>query len=187
MSIPKGWKVDPAAAYLHITTNNTIKGTEYHAIPDAGDVPIIADMSSDFYSRKVDWSKFGMAYGGAQKNLGPAGASLVLIRKDMVEKARRDLPAYLRYDIHFDKESMYNTPPMFQIYMIGNTLEWVQSQGGLDAMDKLADERAGLIYGTMEKYPDYFSCPVAKEDRSRMNVCFRLPNEDLEKKFAGAE
>ncbi len=183
MYIPKGFTVDPNAAYLHITTNNTIKGTEFHEIPDAGNVPIFADMSSDFMSRGVDWQKFGFVYGGIQKNLGPAGLSLVIIRDDMLEKVNKNLPAYLRYDLHADKYSMYNTPPMFQIYMMKLTLEWVKEMGGLEAMNKLADERSNLIYGVIDEHNDYFSCPVTKEDRSRMNICFRLPNEDLEKKF----
>ena len=180
---PKGYTVDPAAAYLHITTNNTIEGTELHQLPDAGNVPIFADMSSDFLSRAVDWSKIGIAYGGAQKNLGPAGMAVVIIRDDILAKANKALPAYLRYDLHVDNNSMYNTPPMFPIYMMKLTLDWVKAQGGLKAMDKLADERANILYGAIDSNNAYYRCPVAKEDRSRMNVVFRLPTEELEATF----
>ena len=183
MAIPKDFSVDPEAEYLHITTNNTIKGAQWSKLPETGGVPIVADMSSDYLSRRVDWSKIGLAYGGAQKNLGPAGMALVIIRSDFLEKASRDLPAYLRYDIHAEKNSMYNTPPMFQVYMMKLDLEWVRENGGIDQMDKRADERSGMIYDVIEKYGNYFRCPVNTEDRSRMNVCFRLPNEELEKKF----
>lgn len=180
---PKGYTVDPAAAYLHITTNNTIEGTELRSLPDAGNVPIFADMSSDFLSYAVDWSKIGIAYGGAQKNLGPAGMAVVIIRDDILAKHNKALPAYLRYDLHADNNSMYNTPPMFPIYMMKLTLDWVKAQGGLKAMDQLADRRAGILYGAIDNNSGYYRCPVAKEDRSRMNVVFRLPTEELEALF----
>ncbi len=183
MTIPKDFKVDPKAAYLHLTTNNTIKGTELHKLPETNGVPIFADMSSDFMSRKVDWSRIGLAYGGIQKNLGPAGMSLVIIRNDILEKARTDIPSYLRYDLHASKDSMYNTPPMFQIYMMKLVLEWVRDNGGLEGMDKRADERSNIVYKAIDDNSTYFRCPVNREDRSRMNVCFRLPSEELEAKF----
>lgn len=183
MTIPKDYTVSKDALYLHITTNNTIKGTQYHKLPETNGVPIIADMSSDFLSRPVEWNKIGLAYGGAQKNLGPAGMAIVIIRDDMMEKANKDLTAYMRYDIHADKYSMYNTPPMFPIYMMNLVLEWVRDNGGLEQMDKNADERCNIVYSIIDEYGDYYSCPVNKKDRSRMNVCFRLPSEDLEKKF----
>ncbi len=182
-AIPKDFKVSADATFFHLTTNNTIRGTEWHTMPETGTVPIFADMSSDFMSRKVDWSKIGIAYGGVQKNLGPAGLSLVIMRKDILEKANQNLPAYLRYDLHASKDSMYNTPPMFQIYTVKLVLEWVRDNGGLAQMDKWADERSGLIYNVMDKYPEYYRCPAVKEDRSRMNVCFRLPTEELEAQF----
>ena len=183
MSIPKDFTVDPEAAYLHITTNNTIKGTQWHKLPETSGVPIVADMSSDFLSREVDWSKIGLAYGGAQKNLGPSGMAVIIIREDFLEKSNPQLPAYLRYDIHAGKYSMYNTPPMFPIYMMKLVLEWVRDNGGLEGMDKNAAERSEIIYGVIADNADYFSCPVNAADLSRMNVCFRLPNEELEKKF----
>lgn len=183
MKIPKGFTVSPDAAYLHITTNNTIKGTEYHVIPDSGSVPLVADMSSDFLSRPVDWARYGLVYGGAQKNLGPSGLCVVIISDAFLSRSNEALPAYLRYDLHAGADSMYNTPPMFQIYMLKLVLEWVIQQGGLVAMDRAADERSQLLYSLFDQYPEYYRCPVAREDRSRMNVCFRLPSEDLEKKF----
>lgn len=180
---PKNFTVDPAAAYFHITTNNTIEGTELHKLPDTGAVPLFADMSSDFLSRPVDWNKVAIAYGGAQKNLGPAGLAVIIMRDDILAKANKALPAYLRYDLHADNNSMYNTPPMFPIYMMKLTLEWVKKVGGLAEMDRRADERANLLYHAIDSHGSYYRCPVVKEDRSRMNVVFRLPSEDLEKKF----
>ncbi len=183
MEIPKDFTVSQDAEYLHITTNNTIKGTQWKTLPDAGDVPIIADMSSDYMSRSVDWSKIGMAYGGVQKNLGPSGMSVVIIRQDFLDKSNQSLPAYLRYDIHAPKYSMYNTPPMFPIYIMKLVLEWVRYKGGLKQMELNAEERSSIIYNVIDDSDNYFSCPVAVEDRSKMNLAFRLPSEDLEKKF----
>jgi phosphoserine aminotransferase len=183
--IPRDFKVDPQAEFLHITTNNTIRGTAWTFLPETGDVPIFADMSSDILSRKIDWPRFGLIYAGAQKNLAPAGLTLVIIRKDILEKANKKLPAYLRFDLHADNNSLYNTPPMFQIYFMKLFLEWVKQQGGLAEMDKRAGERARIIYEAIDGSNGYYSSPAAKEDCSRMNICFRLPNEDLDKKFLG--
>jgi phosphoserine aminotransferase len=183
MTIPKDWKASPDAAYVHITTNNTIKGTQWQTLPDVGNTPLIADMSSDFMSKPVDWAKIALAYGGAQKNLGPAGMAVVIIRDDMLAKASKNVPAYMRYDLHAENNSMYNTPPMFQIYMLKLVMEWVKDVGGLAQMEKNAELRSNLIYNVIDQYGDYYSCPVNKADRSRMNLCFRLPTEDLEKKF----
>ncbi len=183
--MPTGDEMKPGdgAAYLHITSNETIGGIEMQELPDTGSVPLVADMSSHIMSRPVDFSKLAMAYGGAQKNLGPAGVSFIIMRKDLIEKCNEAVPAYLSYKIHSSKGSLYNTPPVFGIYMIKLTLDWVKAQGGLAQMEKNAIQRSSLIYGTMDKSDGWYKCPMAEPTRSRMNVCFRLPTEDLEKKF----
>ncbi len=180
---PADLKLDPDAAYLHMTSNETIGGIQWHEFPDAGKVPIVCDMSSDFMSRRLPADKFGLIYAGAQKNAGPAGVAVVIIRDDMVERCPEDLPAYLSYKIHHAKDSLYNTPPAFAIYMVNLVMQWVKDEGGLAAMEKLADERSGLIYGAMEKDSGFYRCPVPAHCRSKMNVVFRLPSEELEKKF----
>jgi len=180
---PNELKVGKDAAYLHICSNETIGGIEYHQLPETGDVPLIADMSSHIMSRPVDWGKLPMGYAGAQKNLGPAGMALVIMKKDLVEKCKEGLPAYLSYKIHASKDSLYNTPPVFPIYIMKLTLDWVKSVGGLAEMEKRALARSGMIYDTIDNSDGWYRCPVERESRSRMNVCFRLPTEDLEKKF----
>ena len=176
-------KVTPGAAYLHITSNETIQGIEWHDFPDTGDVPMIADMSSDIMSRPLPVEKFGMIYAGAQKNLGPAGVALVILREDLLERCPDTLTAYLNYKTHVDKNSLYNTPPVFSIYALKLVMEWVKAQGGVSAMAGLAEKKSSLLYDTMAQSNGYYSCPVDEASRSRMNVVFRLPNEDLEKKF----
>ncbi len=175
--------VSPDAAYVHLTTNETIGGVEYTDLPNTN-VPIVADMSSHIMSRPIDVSKFALIYAGAQKNLGPAGLTVVVIRKDFMEQGRADLPVYLRYSTHAGEAiSMYNTPPVFAIYMMKNVLEWVNEVGGLAEMNRRADIRSKLIYDVIEASDGYYRCPVQKGSRSRMNVPFRLPTEELEKKF----
>ncbi|MBN2494458.1 MAG: 3-phosphoserine/phosphohydroxythreonine transaminase [Deltaproteobacteria bacterium] len=176
-------KLDPKAAYLHMTSNETIGGVQWQSFPDAGRVPIICDMSSDFVSRKIPVEKFGMIYAGAQKNAGPAGVAIVILREDMLERCPEDLTAYLSYKTHWNTDSLYNTPPVFAIYMVKLTMEWLEEQGGLDAAEKMADERAGLIYGAIDEHGEFYRCPVPEHCRSKMNVVFRLPSEELEKKF----
>lgn len=180
---PSEIKVSDNAAYLHITSNETIGGIEFQEYPDTGSVPLVADASSHIMSRPIDVSKFGIIYGGAQKNLGPAGLAFVIIRKDIVENAEEGLPAYLSYKTHAPKESLYNTPPVFAIYMLKLTLDWVKEVGGLAEMEKRAIQRSGMIYKTIDESDGWYNCPMDKASRSRMNVCFRCPNEDLEKKF----
>lgn len=184
LSIPKDYPISPDAEYLYLTTNNTIVGSEFHVYPDTGDVPLILDMSSDILTREVDWSRIGLAFAGLTKNLGPGGMAVVIISKDLLKKANRNLTSYLRYDIHNEHNSMYNTPPMFCIYLMKLILEWTRENGGLDQMDKNADLRANMIYGVLDEYKDYYNCPVAREDRSRTNICWTMPTEELEKKFA---
>jgi len=184
-SIPKqeDLDLDNNAVYCHVTSNNTIFGTQWRSFPDTGSVPLVGDMSSDILSRRFDTSRFGVIYAGAQKNLGPSGVTIVAIREDMMEKANEGLLTLLNYKTHIDKNSLFNTPPCFAIYMVNLSLKWVKERGGLDAMEKENNEKAKLIYGTIDGNKDFFRCPIEPESRSFMNVVFRLPNEDLEKKF----
>ncbi len=181
--IPKEWKLSENAAYLHITTNNTIRGTEWKIDPDVpADVLLIADMSSNFLSKPLDFSKYDMIYGGAQKNIGPAGATFVILKKSMLEKINPNLPTMMNYNTHVSKDSMFNTPPTFSIYVIGEILKWIEGNGGLMGMQKINEEKAAYIYDVIDN-SDFYEGTVVKEDRSLMNIPFRLPTEDLEKKF----
>ncbi|PLX12320.1 MAG: 3-phosphoserine/phosphohydroxythreonine transaminase [Marinilabiliales bacterium] len=187
---PKGFNIPDDVDYVHITTNNTIRGTEIFEDIDVK-APLIADMSSDFISRPVDVSKYAMIYGGSQKNLGPAGVTFVIIRNDMLEKvvADRKIPSMLQYGIHVENGSMFNTPPVVNIFAVRETLKWVKSMGGVVAMEKLAKERAELLYNAIDE-SNMFESPVQKEDRSRMNIVFVMKEQYKEKeadfvKFAG--
>jgi phosphoserine aminotransferase len=177
------YQVGDDAAYVHICGNETIGGIEYHEYPDTGAVPLVSDMSSHIMSRPIDWGKLDLAFAGAQKNLGPAGMALVIIHKTLLEKCRDGLPAYLSYKIHAGKDSLYNTPPVFAIYMMKLTVDWVKEQGGLAEMEKRALARSGALYDTIDRSDGWYRCPVDAASRSRMNVCFRLPTEELEAKF----
>ncbi len=180
--IPKEYTLSENPAYLHITTNNTIRGTEYKTDLDLGEVPLIADMSSNMMSKPIDVSKYAVIYAGAQKNIGPAGATLVIIRKDMIEKINPNLPTMMDYNTHLAKGSMFNTPPTFTIYVIGKVLKWIQDNGGLEGMQKRNIEKANYIYDVIDN-SDFYIGTVVKEDRSLMNIPFRIANPDLEKKF----
>lgn len=171
------------AAYLHICYNNTIFGTEWKYIPETNGIPLIADMSSDMLSRPVDFSKFSMIYAGVQKNLGPAGVCLVAIRKSMIEKVPCHLPMMLRYDTYAKNNSLYNTPPAFGIYMVGKVVSWIKRNGGLKQMAERNAEKAAIVYDAIDQSSGYYRGHAEKESRSLMNVTFRLPTEDLEKKF----
>lgn len=171
------------AAYLHITSNNTIKGTQYDEFPETGDVPLVADMSSDICSRRRDFSRFSLIYAGAQKNLGPAGVTMVVIRDDLLAKCKDGLPTMFDYRTHAEKSSAFNTPPVFAVYVVNLVLEWVKSQGGLGAVEKVNRAKQDAIYGVIDANPDYFRSPVDRASRSWTNVVFRLPSEELEKKF----
>ncbi len=175
-------KLQANTRYLHITTNETIGGIRYAEFPDV-DVPLIADMSSEYMARPLPWDKFDLVYGGAQKNLGPAGLTIVFIRKSILENCNQNIGRYLRYDIHESKGSMFNTPPVFPIYMYGKVLKWMKAQGGLSAIEKLATEKAGMVYSAIDSSDGYYNCPVDHNSRSHMNVVFRLPTEELEQKF----
>ena len=171
------------AAYLHITTNETIGGVQYKTFPATGAVPLVADMSSDILSRPLDLSQFSLIYAGAQKNLGPAGVTVVAVKKDFLERAAETVPAYLSYKTHAKADSLYNTPPVFAIWALGLVGDWVAEQGGLDAVAKANAEKAGTLYALMDASDGFYRCPVDPSVRSTMNVVFRLPSEELEKRF----
>lgn len=175
--------LDPTAAYVHLTSNNTIKGTQFHSFPDVGEVPLVADMSSDFLWRPFDANRFHLIYAGAQKNVGPSGVTVVVLRKSWLERANTKLPTMLKYATHAAKESLYNTPPSFSIYIVRNVLDWVKAEGGLAAMEKRNRAKGDLLYSAIDGHPDFYRCPVEKAHRSYMNVVFRLPSEELEAKF----
>lgn len=178
--------LDPEAAYVHITTNNTIFGTQWHTLPDTGAVPLVADMSSDIMARPLDVSRFGLIYAGAQKNLGPSGLVLVIVRKALVEAGRRDVPVIFQYRTHAENRSLYNTPPTFGVYMLRNVLACYAEAGGLEAMERHNRRKAELLYGVIDERPELFRCPVSPESRSWMNVVFTLPTPELESRFLAA-
>jgi phosphoserine aminotransferase len=181
--IPKDPPVTPGAAYLHLTSNNTIEGTQWFTFPDAGNVPLVADMSSDILSRPIDVRPFGLIYAGAQKNLGPAGVTLVIIRDDLLERVPKDVPTMLRYSTHAEKNSLYNTPACFAIYMVELVLKWLEeTAGGLETIEKVNREKAALLYSVIDGGA-FYSGTAEPDSRSFMNVTFRLPDESLEKKF----
>jgi phosphoserine aminotransferase len=172
------------AAYLHITSNETIAGVQYQEFPDTGDVPLIADMSSDILSKPIDVSKFGLIYAGAQKNLGPSGVTVVIIREDLLEGLPKGLPTMLRYDIHSKNKSLYNTPPSFSVYMVNLVLKWLKEQGGLAVVDQRNQEKAKLIYDAVDQSGGFYKGAAHADSRSLMNITFRLASEELEKLFA---
>ncbi len=173
----------PDADYVHICFNNTIYGTKYNYIPDTGDIPLVADMSSCILSEPVDVSKFGMIYAGAQKNMAPAGLTVVIIREDLLGKERDITPVMLNYKIIADNDSMYNTPPCYPIYVAKLVFEWVRDLGGLEAMKKHNEKKAAILYDYLDKQ-DYYIAPVEKDSRSMMNVTFVTGDAELDKKFA---
>ncbi|MBE6560790.1 MAG: 3-phosphoserine/phosphohydroxythreonine transaminase [Ruminococcaceae bacterium] len=172
----------PDADYVHICYNNTIYGTRFNYIPDTGDIPLVADMSSCILSEPVDVSRFGMIYAGAQKNMAPAGLTVVIIREDLLGNARPDTPAMLDYKIAAENDSMYNTPPCWPIYVAGLVYDWILELGGLDAMKAINEKKAAILYDYLDSQ-DYYLAPVEKASRSMMNVTFVTGNEDLDKKF----
>jgi phosphoserine aminotransferase len=179
---PTEWEISQNASYAYICTNNTIEGTQFHFFPESADVPLIADMSSDIMSRPVDVSKFGLIFAGAQKNLGPAGVTLVILRKDLMKREPAKLPAILRYSTHAEEKSLYNTPPSFAVYMVGLVTEWLKKQGGLEAIERINTAKSQALYEAIDS-TTYYHGTAEAGDRSKMNVTFRLPAEDLEKKF----
>jgi len=170
-------------AYVHVTSNNTIYGTQWSKFPETGEVPLIADMSSDIMSKPIDVSKFDMIYAGAQKNLGPSGVTIVIARKDFLAKANTEIPTILKYSTHAESNSLYNTPPTFGIYMLGEVLKWMEENGGLTALAKQNEEKAKLIYDAIDNSNGFYTGHASKESRSLMNITFRVADEELEKQF----
>ncbi|MCW5636240.1 MAG: 3-phosphoserine/phosphohydroxythreonine transaminase [Rubrivivax sp.] len=182
------WKLDPEAAYVHICSNETIGGVQYHFVPDVGpDVPLVADMSSDILSRPVDVAKFGLVYAGAQKNIGPAGLTIVIVREDLLGQPHPALPSAFDYKTVAENDSMYNTPPTYAIYVAGLVFQWLEKQGGLPAMETHNRAKAALLYDYLET-TSFYRAPVARDCRSWMNVPFKLEDESLDAAFLkGAE
>ncbi|MBZ5701973.1 MAG: 3-phosphoserine/phosphohydroxythreonine transaminase [Acidobacteriia bacterium] len=182
---PEEISLSPGASYVYLCTNNTIEGTQWTALPETGGVPLVADMSSDIASRPVDVKKFGLIFAGAQKNLGPSGATVVIVRKDLAERADKNLPTLLQYRTHIKDKSLYHTPPTFAVYIIGLVNEWIEAQGGLAGMEKRNAAKAQVLYDALDA-GGFYACPVEKASRSKMNVVFRVAggNEALEKQFA---
>ena len=176
------WRLDPDAAYVHYTSNETIGGVEFHWVPDTGNVPLVCDMSSDILSRPLDISKFGLIYAGAQKNIGPAGLTLVIVRDDLLGRAMPITPGVFDYKAQAEAESMLNTPATFGIYLAGLTFKWLAAQGGLAAMEKRNIEKAGMVYELLDQ-TEFYRCPVRREDRSRMNIAFTLRDAKLDEAF----
>lgn len=181
------WKLDPNAAYVHIIGNETIGGVEYHDIPDVGSVPLVSDMSSTLLSRPIDVSRFGAIYAGAQKNIGPAGLVLVIVRRDLLGRARADTPSILDWKLSAENDSMYNTPPTYSWYIAGLVFRWIKRQGGLVAMEQRNRAKAQKLYRAIDA-SNFYRCPVVERDRSLMNVTFTLADEALDNAFVkGAE
>ncbi len=173
------------AAYVHLTSNNTIEGTEFRTLPDVGEAPLVADTSSDMFSRPIDVARYGLIYAGAQKNMGPAGLTLVIIRDDLAGRARAKsdtLPTMLNYAVHADNGSLYNTPPVFGIYVLGLVMKWLIAQGGLAAMARANEQKAGMLYAELDR-SGFYRGTAEPAARSLMNITFRLPSEELEKAF----
>ena len=182
--IPKASELQltSGAAYVHITSNNTIEGTEWHSLPDVGNAPLISDASSDILSRPIDVSAYGLIYAGAQKNLGPSGTTVVIIREDLLARSTKSLHTMLNYAVHAENGSLYNTPPCFSIYAVGLVLQWLKAQGGLAAVAQVNERKAGKLYAELDR-TGFWRPTAEKADRSLMNVTFRLSSEELEAKF----
>ena len=180
--IPKNYSVPADADYFHCTSNNTIFGTQMKSFPNTGGIPMVCDMSSDIFSRKLDFSKFSIIYAGAQKNMGPAGTTLVVVKEDILGKVTRQIPSMLDYKTHIDKDSMFNTPPVFAVYTSMLTLKWLKEKGGVEGIQKLNEEKAALIYNEIDRNP-LFNGFAAVEDRSTMNATFNLKDEKYKDLF----
>jgi phosphoserine aminotransferase len=180
--IPKDYEIPADAAYFHITSNNTIYGTQLKQFPSASPVPVVCDMSSDIFSRKVNVADFGLIYAGAQKNMGPAGVTLVIVKDDLLGKTGRKIPAMFNYQVQIEGGSMYNTPPCFAIYVSMLTFNWLKAKGGVEAIEKENDAKAKVLYEEIDRNP-LFKAVAATEDRSHMNVCFVAANPEHEKPF----
>jgi phosphoserine aminotransferase len=179
-------KLSPESSYVYMCTNNTIEGTQWHSVPETSGAPLVADMSSDIASRPIDVKKYGLIFAGAQKNLGPSGVTIVAVRKDLAERADKNLPTLLQYRTHIKEKSLYHTPPTFAVYIVGLVMDWIESEGGITGIERRNEAKAKLLYDTIDSSGGYYSCPVEKTSRSRMNVVFRVGGGDevKEKKFA---
>ncbi len=175
--------LEEGAAYVHYASNETIHGVQYRELPSFGQAPHLCDMSSDILSRKFDVSRLALIYAGAQKNIGPSGVTIVIARRDFIERGRKDLPKILQYRTHVEANSLLNTPPTFGIYLVRNVLDWLRSLGGIDAIERRNHKKAAELYAVIDGQPDFYRCPVERESRSVMNAVFRLPSEPLEKLF----
>ena len=171
------------AAYLHITSNETIAGTQYQQFPESGQVPLFADMSSDILSRKIDASQFALIYAGAQKNLGPSGVTVVVLRGDLVDASPKHLPTMMRYDTYIANDSLYNTPPVYSVYIMNLVLKWIKENGGISAMEDLNRKKTKLIYDAIDQSGGFYQGIAAAKDRSIMNITFGMNSEELEKQF----
>lgn len=183
MPRPDEVTVSPDAAYVHLTSNETIQGVQFHAWPDVGDTPLVADMSSDIFSRPLDGKKFALLYAGAQKNLGPSGVAVVLLREDWLAKANKNVPTMLRYSTHVKNNSLYNTPPSFAVYVLDLVLAWIEKNGGTAGMAERNERKAKLLYDAIDQSAGFYAGHAEPASRSRMNVTFRLKSEPLEKAF----
>src|SRR5690349_14787851 len=175
-------KLTPGAAYVHMTSNNTIEGTEYKTLPAVGDVPLVSDTSSNMFSRPIDVGRHALIYAGAQKNMGPAGVTVVIIRDDMLQRSQKSLPTMLNYAVHAENNSLYNTPPALAVYTLGLVMKWLLAQGGLPAIAAANERKAGKLYAEIDR-SGFYRGTADKGDRSLMNVTFRLATEELEKQF----
>ncbi len=182
-TLPEKLEPTKGAAYVHMTTNETIGGLQWQAFPDTGKVPLVADMSSDILSRPVPVERFGLIYAGAQKNLGPAGVTVVIISDEMLARCSDDIPIYLNYKTHAEHNSLYNTPPVIAVYAMKLVLEWAKAQGGVRKLQEVNERKASALYQAIDQSGGFYKCPVDPRYRSRMNVVFRLPSEELEKEF----
>ena len=179
---PDQYRLDPSADYIHITTNNTIFGTEWKTLPKTGDVPLVADTSSNMFSKPININDYGLVYAGAQKNLGAAGVTLVIIRDDLLKRSPDILPSMFNYNHHVKSKSAYNTPPVFGIYILGLVMKWLKRQGGLESMQRINEEKASMLYEVIDN-SDFYKGHANKSDRSNMNVTFNLPTPELETEF----
>ena len=179
---PDEIRLTPGAAYVHMTSNNTIYGTEWTGLPEVGDVPLVSDASSDIFSRPIDVSRHGLIFAGAQKNLGPAGATLVIIREDLLKRSAPSLPSMLNYAVHAENGSLYNTPPVFAVYVIGLVMKWLRAQGGLEAIARVNERKAARLYAEIDR-SGFYRGTARKDCRSLMNVTFGLASDALEKMF----
>jgi phosphoserine aminotransferase len=175
-------RLTPGAAYVHMTSNNTIEGTQSKDLPDTGGAPLVSDTSSDMFSRPIDVGRHGLIYAGAQKNMGPAGVTVVIVRGDLLERSPKTLPTMLNYAVHAENGSLYNTPPAFAVYALGLVMKWLRAQGGLAAIARVNERKAGKLYAEIDR-SGFYRGTAHKDSRSLMNVTFRLATEDLENRF----